>query len=100
MSNLLNNITTNIRNLLQFNNLSNEEFAVLMNFTTDDVERLLSGDLLLPPRVLNRIADVFKITYTELLSEDLQLNRGIYKHMNKMREHSDGMEKLCDDKEK
>lgn len=56
-----------INTLIKQNNISYNDFAKLLGYTHNDIERLLSGELLLPPNELERIANIFGITKEELL---------------------------------
>ena len=67
MSGLAYNLRKNIRREIQKHNMTDQEFADALKYTADDMERLFSGELLLPPREIERIARLFKTTKNSLL---------------------------------
>ena len=70
-------IRINIKNMIELNNISYEQFANLLGYNITDVKRLLSGDLLLPPKQLERICKIFKISKEELIKEELVYDKRI-----------------------
>lgn len=59
-------IQKNISRMIENNNMSYEQLAYLLNYNVLDIERLISGDLFLPPKELWKIANLFGITLEEL----------------------------------
>ena len=57
----------NIAMLMREAGISYEELATQMNLTFRDVSRMIEGRLLLPPRELNRVAEVLGTTKENLM---------------------------------
>ena len=66
--NLVENLRKSIYDLMKKNNMTFQEFGDALGYSLSDVDRILFGDVLLPPNQIERIAQLFGITMRELLN--------------------------------
>jgi len=64
---LIENLRKSIYELIKKNNMTCQEFGDALGYSVSDVDRILFGEVLLPPEELERIAELFGITMRELI---------------------------------
>ncbi len=85
----------NIAILMREAGISYEELATRLNFTLRDVSRLIEGRLLLPPRVLQEVADALGRTKEELLHCETKNVLPELQYMKEF-ENPDNLDKILD----
>ena len=65
--NLVEGLRKSINELMDKNNISRRDFANSLGYSVTDVDRILYGDVLIPPVEIERIANLFGMTMDELI---------------------------------
>ena len=65
--NLIEDLRKSIYELMKKNNMTCQEFGDALGYPITDVDRIIFGEVLLPPVEIERIANLFGMTKRELL---------------------------------
>lgn len=65
--NLIENLRLSIYELMRKNNMTCQEFGDALGYPITDVDRILFGEVLLPPVEIEKIAKLFGLTKQELM---------------------------------